>query len=158
VPWHRRPPSTNTGAPFEKNENKKFPKLLIITLNVFVTTLTYCTYHDSQCTTYHYSWPTLKSTTAWKCLVVYTFYDCRDSVDGFTFTAMNTWPWCIIKCRVDRIAVLCVLTKCQKFHFRWAGICICIDVNFKIFSRGKPPNPHWGGAKTRPRPTPSISH
>ena len=37
------------------------------------------------------------------------------------------------KCRVDRVAVLCVLTKCQKNHFRQVEIFICIDVYFKTF-------------------------
>lgn len=41
VPWHRHPPSTNTGAPIEK---KKKSQSCIITVNVFVTTQTqqYC--------------------------------------------------------------------------------------------------------------------
>jgi len=106
---------------------------------------------------------TVDCATACKRLVVYTFYNFRDFVDSFTFTAMSTWPCCItdaltlsinttfcvnltmtqnVVLTIDRTALLCVLTKCQKFHFRWAEICIWIDANFKIVSGGKPPDPH----------------
>jgi len=103
VPWHRHP-LRRTQAPPSKKMKIKNSRSYLITLDVFVTTLFRTRQRRSlQCTTYHYSQnnhfvsrPTLKSTTACKCSVVYTFYDFRDFVDSFAFIAMNIWPWCII--------------------------------------------------------------